>query len=495
MDLVDRLSGDERYRIRGFLTRKEHEQGYRVMNHPVYYYKTVDDLAGLVGGLRIKNLLFTSYNALQEDQGLVDFSLANKLKLRIAPINETSGSGRAHVREVAIDDLLNREEIQIDFEHVKQEFDRKVVLVTGAAGSIGSELCRQLCRTDFDTLVLFDFAETPMYRIDLELRNSYPDKQIIPWMGDVRNVAVLERVMRYFHPQVIFHAAAYKHVPMMENFPCEAVCDNLMGTRNVADMAVKYNAEKFVMISTDKAVHPSSVMGATKLLSERYVQSLGRAIKSGTKQGRTTFVTTRFGNVLGSNGSVVPLFRQQIAAGGPVTVTHPDVIRYFMTIPEACRLVLEAASMGEGGDVFVFDMGEPVKIADMARRMIRLSGYIPDKEIEVKYVGLRPGEKLYEELLYTKEDVIPTQNSKIFRAKTMQLDFAEVEEQTNRLVSIAESGKKRETVDAMKAVMPDYHSQNSVYADDDAERDEFTATENYPAKGQEPETENDNKNK
>lgn len=278
----------------------------------------------------------------------------------------------------------------------------RTIMVTGAAGSIGSELCRQLCKFNPKQLVLFDFSETATYQIDMELRKKFPNNRILSVIGDVRNKQRVESQVKQYRPDIIFHAAAYKHVPLMEEYPCEAVRANVLGTQNVADVAVDCGVEKFIMISTDKAVHPSSVMGATKHIAEMYVQSLGNKIKSGGLKGKTCFITTRFGNVLGSNGSVIPLFRQQILEGGPVTVTHPDIIRYFMTIPEACRLVLEAAFLGTGNDIFIFDMGKPVKIADLARQMIRLSGLHPDEDIKIEYTGLRPGEKLYEELLYKK---------------------------------------------------------------------------------------------
>ena len=282
-------------------------------------------------------------------------------------------------------------------------------------------------------------------------------------MGDVRMKERVESVFKRYNPQFVFHAAAYKHVPLMEENPCEAVHTNVYGTRNVADMAVKYNVDKFIMISTDKAVNPTNVMGASKRLAEIYVQSLSIAISKGFHPGKTRFITTRFGNVLGSNGSVIPRFREQLIKGGPLTVTHPDIIRYFMTIPEACRLVLEAGFMGKGNEIFVFDMGEPVKIADLARRMIELAGLVPDEDIEIQYTGLRPGEKLYEELLATKENTIPTENEKIFRAQVREYDFNEMVVVINHLTEIALSVNKMETVRAMKGIVPEFKSRNSVY--------------------------------
>ena len=339
----------------------------------------------------------------------------------------------------------------------------KVVLVTGAAGSIGSELCRQLCTFNLKQLILFDSAETPMHNIRLELEETFPQVEFTPVMGDIRMIDRVESLFLRFQPQYVFHAAAYKHVPLMEENPCEAVHTNVYGTRNVADMAVKYNVDKFIMISTDKAVNPTNVMGASKRLAEIYVQSLSIAISKGLHPGKTRFITTRFGNVLGSNGSVIPRFREQLAKGGPLTVTHPDIIRYFMTIPEACRLVLEAAFMGKGNEIFVFDMGTPVKIADLARRMIELAGLIPGEDIEIQYTGLRPGEKLYEELLATKENVLPTNNAKIYRAQVREYDYNDICSVMSPLITLAIKVDKIGTVQMMKGIVPEFKSKNSEY--------------------------------
>ena len=365
--------------------------------------------------------------------------------------------------DIRIEDLLGRDEIHINTGEIANFLKGKVVMVTGAAGSIGSELCRQLCHFGLKQLVLFDSAETPMHNIRLELEEKFPQVEFTPVMGDVRMIDRVESVFRRFHPQIVFHAAAYKHVPLMEENPCEAVHTNVYGTHNVADMAVKYDVDKFIMISTDKAVNPTNVMGASKRLAEIYVQSLSIAISKGLHPGKTRFITTRFGNVLGSNGSVIPRFREQLAKGGPLTVTHPDIIRYFMTIPEACRLVLEAAFMGKGNEIFVFDMGTPVKIADLARRMIELAGLVPDKDIEIQYTGLRPGEKLYEELLAIKENTLPTLNEKIYRAQLREYDFKEINELMDPLVHLAVCVDKVRTVKLMKEIVPEFKSKNSEY--------------------------------
>ena len=311
--------------------------------------------------------------------------------------------------------------------------------------------------------VIFDFSETGTYQIDMELRNTYPECNITSVIGNVRDYQRVESQLSLYKPDIIFHAAAYKHVPIMEEYPCEAVRTNVMGTRILADAAVRHGVEKFIMISTDKAVRPSNVMGATKHIAETYVQSLGNAIKEGKVAGKTCFITTRFGNVLGSNGSVIPLFRRQILEGGPVTVTHPDIIRYFMTIPEACQLVLEAAFLGEGNDIFIFNMGAAVKIDDMARKMIRLSGLIPDKDIKIEYTGLRPGEKLYEELLYKEESTLPTSNPEIFHAESINTEYQSLLPSIEELIAIAGTDDKLETVKYMKKITPEFISQHSRY--------------------------------
>ena len=426
----------------------------RIGGYPVYSVKNQMEFNALVDRKGIKTILFTDYHVVKaESERLVRYCEKKKIRMLVfSAMNELkSRTVNLHnLPEIRIEDLLGRDEININLKKIAGELKGKVTLVTGAAGSIGSELCRQLCKLGLKQLILFDSAETPMHTLRLELEDRYPEVVFTPIMGDVRMLARVESVFKRFHPQYVFHAAAYKHVPLMEENPCEAVHTNVQGTCNMADMSVKYDVDKFIMISTDKAVNPTNVMGASKRLAEIYVQSLSIAINKGIHPGKTRFITTRFGNVLGSNGSVIPRFRDQLAKGGPLTVTHPDIIRYFMTIPEACRLVLEAAFMGEGNEIFVFDMGTPVKIADLARRMIELVGLIPDKDIEIKYTGLRPGEKLYEELLATKENTLPTINAKIFRAKVREYDFAEISAGIDHLIDLAIRVEKLETVKMMK---------------------------------------------
>ena len=363
------------------------------------------------------------------------------------------------IEDIKIEDLLEREPIKMDNVNIVREVVDKVILVTGAAGSIGSEICRQLMRYQPAKVVMLDQAESPMYDLQFELRNTYADRldRMAFVIANVKDRARMEEVFQEYHPNLVYHAAAYKHVPFMEENPYEAVYINVFGTRNLADLSIQYGVQKFVMISTDKAVNPTNVMGATKRMAEIYIQSRS------TEQ--THFVTTRFGNVLGSNGSVIPLFKKQLAAGGPLTVTHRDIIRYFMTIPEACNLVLEAGAMGEGGDIFVFDMGKPVKIYDMARKMIQLSGR---HNIEIKEIGLRPGEKLYEELLATKENTIPTYHPKIMHAQVRRYNVDDVDREYNDLWHVLETMDDMKIVAKMKSIVPEFRSNNSVYCQLDA---------------------------
>lgn len=454
------------YQIEGYL-RIGKRISLRIGGYPTYSINNQMEFNGLVNRKNIKAILFTDIHSLKEEsERLIRYCEKKKVHMLVLPSLDEVKGGAINLRnlpEVRIEDLLGRDEIQINMAEIAEELKGKAVLVTGAAGSIGSELCRQLCTFGLRHLILFDSAETPMHSIRLELEEKYPQVRLIPVMGDVRMIDRVESVFKRFHPQMVFHAAAYKHVPLMEENPCEAVHTNVCGTYNVANMAVKYDVEKFVMISTDKAVNPTNVMGASKRLAEMYVQSLSIAISRGIHPGKTRFVTTRFGNVLGSNGSVIPRFREQLAKGGPLTVTHPDIIRYFMTIPEACRLVLEASFMGKGNEIFIFDMGEPVKIAALARRMIELAGLTPEVDIRIEYTGLRPGEKLYEELLATKENTIPTRNEKIFRAKVREYDFDDIATVIRELNKIAILVDKTGTVRMMKAIVPEFKSKNSEY--------------------------------
>ena len=371
-----------------------------------------------------------------------------------------SDLNHTQLKEVDIEDLLPREKIEIDLDSVKGLLTDKVILITGAAGSIGSEIVRQVAQFNPRKLILIDQAETPLHDIRLMMAKQWPDIEAQTIVGDICMKERMEEIFAESRPDYVFHAAAYKHVPMMENNPGESIRNNVDGTRIIADLSVKYNVKKFVMVSTDKAVNPTNVMGCSKRICEIYVQSLDKAIKDGKVKGITQFVTTRFGNVLGSNGSVIPLFKEQIKNGGPVTVTHKDIVRYFMLIPEACKLVLEAGTMGNGGEIFVFDMGNPVKIIDLAQRMIQLSGA---KDVQIKITGLRDGEKLYEEVLNEKENTQPTFHPKIKIAKVREYDYEDACHQVNALVKASVTECDMEIVRRMKEMVPEFKSQHSVY--------------------------------
>lgn len=471
--MIMRLQNSTHYRIVGCLTYGQKLRSYRVGEQPVYYFEDEEDLQQVTARLSVDGVLFpTTDCAHGERDRLIRYCESLGVKVLITPPVDEVVDGKIMkqtIREIKIEDLLGRAEIKINMNEIAAGLRGRTVLVTGAAGSIGSELCRQIATFGVGRLILFDSAETPMHNIRLELEARFPELEFVPVVGDVRVRERVDMVYRIYRPSVVFHAAAYKHVPLMEENPCEAVMANVVGTRNVADLAVKYLVEKMVMVSTDKAVNPTNIMGASKRLAEIYIQSLGLAIAEGKVEGSTRFVTTRFGNVLGSNGSVIPRFREQIEKGGPVTVTHPEIIRYFMTIPEACRLVMEAATLGNGNEIFVFEMGEPVKIADLARRMIELAGLKVGEDIEIEYTGLRPGEKLYEEVLSTKENTLPTSNEKIHIAKVRQYDYVAVAEQIAKLNELAATVDIPATVRLMKQMVPEYKSQNSRFEEYDHE--------------------------
>ena len=462
--LKTRLLHSSHYKVIGFYCYGTIYKHRRLAGFPIYYFTNEQDFQQLIRKRRIQGILFAHNESTRlEETRLLQYCKDNHIKTLIAPsISEADENGNFHqwVRPVKIEDLLGRPEININMSEVANEFSDKVVMVTGAAGSIGSELCRQLAHLGIRKLIMFDSAETPLHNIRLECERRFPHLDFVPVIGDVRVIERLRMVFDTYHPQIIFHAAAYKHVPLMEENPCEAVLVNVTGTRQVADMAVKYGAEKMIMVSTDKAVNPTNVMGCSKRLAEIYVQSLSYAIKEGKVKGCTKFITTRFGNVLGSNGSVIPRFKEQIENGGPVTVTHPDIIRYFMTIPEACRLVLEAGSMGNGGEIYIFDMGKPVKIVDLAKRMISLSGRT---DVKIEFTGLRHGEKLYEELLNVKELTKPTYHEKIMIATVREYDYDEVKERIQKLIDVSYTYDQMKIVAAMKDIVPEFVSKNSCF--------------------------------
>lgn len=471
--LVQRLVTSPHYNIIGFLNFGSRLRGQNIGGEKIFYFDRKDDLTLFRERFFLDAILFPNEITLKNEASrLVEYCQEAQVKLLVAPSIDEVIDGkimRSSIREIKIEDLLGREEIQLSMDKIIENFGGKTVLVTGSAGSIGSELCRQLASFGPKKLILFDNGETPMHNLRLELEERFNDLDFEPVIGDVRQEPRLDYVFRKFRPQVVFHAAAYKHVPLMEENPCEAVRVNVTGSRNVADKCVQYEVEKMVMISTDKAVNPTNIMGCTKRLAEIYVQSLGLAMERGEIKGKTKFVTTRFGNVLGSNGSVIPRFREQIAKGGPVTVTHPEITRFFMTIPEACRLVMEAATMSTGNQIFVFDMGESVKIDTLARKMITLAGFVPDKDIMVEYSGLRPGEKLYEEVLSTKENTDPTTHDRINVAKVRQYEYERALKTVKELEDYAVAVNIPDMVRLMKRTVPEFLSKNSEFEKYDLE--------------------------
>lgn len=479
VSLVSRLQNSPHYNVCGFIVHGSRLRSYKINDLPIYYFLTAENVRYVRDKYDIQGILFPNYDTAQEErERLIQLGTRSGIKILIAPPIDDVTDGKlmkANIREIKIADLLGRPEIKISLDEIIAGFRGKTILVTGAAGSIGSELCRQLATFGIRRLVLFDNAETPMHNIRLELEEKYPDLEFVPVIGDVRLTARLDYAFRTYRPQIVFHAAAYKHVPLMEENPCEAVLVNVVGTRNVADHCMRYGIEKMVMISTDKAVNPTNIMGASKRLAEIYVQSFGQAIAAGQIAGGTKFVTTRFGNVLGSNGSVIPRFREQIEKGGPVTVTHPDIVRFFMTIPEACRLVMEAATMSDGNEIFVFDMGESIRIADLARRMIELAGLKEGEDIKIEYTGLRPGEKLYEEVLSNSENTLPTPHDKIRIAQVREYDYHEACRVVSRLEELSREVNVPDTVRLMKQIVPEYKSQNSKFCSFDGQAAETTA--------------------
>ena len=460
------------FKLKGFISDADDMIGKRLMGVKVY-----ENNNKIIRQMELENANTLFVSPLKQEEfvknpEMVDLLIENGIA--IYTMNTTmewdgkSDISTAQLREIEIEDLLPRDEIQIDLTAIEALLKDKSILITGSAGSIGSEIVKQIAKFGPHQLVLIDQAETPQHDCRLMMASQFPEIKADTIVASICNKRHMEAIFRKYRPDYVFHAAAYKHVPMMEDNPCESIQNNVEGTKIMADLAVKYGVKKFVMISTDKAVNPTNVMGCSKRICEIYVQSLDKAIKEGRHEGQTQFVTTRFGNVLGSSGSVIPLFREQIKNGGPVTVTHPDIIRYFMLIPEACKLVLEAGTMGKGGEIFIFDMGAPVKIADLAKRMIKLSGA---KNIEIKYTGLRDGEKLYEEVLNDEEITIPTGHEKIKVAKVREYDFEEVKQQIDQLISDSYLYDDMATVAGMKQIVPEYVSNHSIYEQLDKQTD------------------------
>lgn len=459
-----RNTPNSKYELDGFVTNDPEMKGRWMMGVQVFVEN--EHLVETMVQRHIKTIMVSPLysEAFRDNTELVDQLIAEDIRiLMLPPAQEWDGKSElSHtaLREVNVEDLLPRAEIEVNMDVLAEALTNKKILITGAAGSIGSEIVRQVSSFKPAHLILVDQAETPMHDIRLMMKNRWPEVKAETIVTSITNESHMEHIFAEYRPDYVFHAAAYKHVPMMEDNPAQSVQNNVYGTRVIADLAVKYGTKKFVMVSTDKAVNPTNVMGCSKRICEIYVQSLDKAIKEGKVKGVTQFVTTRFGNVLGSNGSVIPLFREQIKKGGPLTVTHPDIIRFFMLIPEACKLVLEAGTMGKGGEIFVFDMGKPVRIADLAKRMIKLSGV---EGIEIKYTGLRDGEKLYEEVLSDAEETKPTHHPKIKIASVRQYDYEEALANEKRLYEASFDYDDMETVKIMKEIVPEFKSRHSKY--------------------------------
>lgn len=452
------------YRVRGFVSSEPDMIGKYLVGDKVFAFD--ENLIAEMKRTRADILMISplEMDSLVDRSDMLNLLIEEGIKIYVMPnAHEWDGKSNLDVQEmrrIELEDLLPRESITIDMNAAMKMLTGSRVLITGAAGSIGSEIVRQVARFDPSELILIDQAETPMHDMRLMMKEHWPNVKAVSIVADISDKSIMRRIFAEHKPEYVFHAAAYKHVPMMEDNPYGAVINNILGTKVMSDLAVENGTRKFVMVSTDKAVNPTNVMGASKRICEIYVQSLDKAEKDGKVKGNTQFVTTRFGNVLGSNGSVIPIFREQIKKGGPVTVTHPDIIRYFMLIPEACTLVLEAGTMGKGGEIYVFDMGEPVRIVELAERMIKLSG---KSNIEIKFTGLREGEKLFEEVLDDKETSLPTFHPKIKIAQVRQYDYESINKEIENLISSAATGSDMETVARMKKLVPEFKSRHSKY--------------------------------
>ncbi|MFV8270517.1 polysaccharide biosynthesis protein [Flavobacterium sp. GT2N3] len=454
-----------RFKIVGFVDKNNQNSSKRMLNLPILVQKK--KLPTLMRSIGAQSVIIADKSLSKEEQiVIVDQCLEYNYKVFTVPLIsdwENQKEISQKVKTIQIEDLLERKPIVLDNKGISRELKDKVVLISGAAGSIGSEIVRQILVFNPKKIIILDQAETPLHHLKLETESISTTAKIRTVIGDVRNREAMDALFKTYRPHVVYHAAAYKHVPLMEENPCQAIFTNIKGTKNLADLSCRYNVKKFVMVSTDKAVNPSNVMGASKRIAEKYVQSLQLKDQMEKGSGATKFITTRFGNVLGSNGSVVPLFTKQIAEGGPLTITHKDIIRYFMTIPEACQLVLEAGAMGNGGEIYIFDMGKPVKIIDLARKMIKLAGFIPEKDIKIQIVGLRPGEKLFEELLNDTSKSIPTHHAKIMIAQEIQEEFENLHTDIDQLISIANLFANESMVAQMKKIVPEFKSMNSAY--------------------------------
>ncbi|WP_394336013.1 polysaccharide biosynthesis protein [Flavobacterium sharifuzzamanii] len=454
-----------RFKIVGFVDKNNQNASKRMLDLPILILRK--KLPALMRSVAAEGVIIADKSLTKDEQLIiVDQCLEFNYRVYTVPLIsdwENQKEISQKVKNIQIEDLLERKPIVLDSKSISKQLKDKTILITGAAGSIGSEIVRQVLNFNPKNVIVLDHAETPLHNLCLETQAMNFSTKIVAVIADVRSKKALEKVFKSYNPHVVFHAAAYKHVPLMEENPSQAIQTNIKGTKNLADLACKYHVKKFVMVSTDKAVNPSNVMGASKRIAEKYVQSLFLKNQRENVEGGTKFITTRFGNVLGSNGSVVPLFTKQIAEGGPVTITHQDIIRYFMTIPEACQLVLEAGAMGNGGEIYIFDMGKPVRIIDLARKMIKLAGFIPDKEIKIKIVGLRPGEKLYEELLNDTSKTLPTYHNKIMIAQEIQDEYETLHNDVDELIGIADFYENDDIVAKMKKIVPEFKSMNSTF--------------------------------
>lgn len=461
-----KFESPSRFKIVAFVDKNNQNASKRMLDLPILVQRK--KLPALMRSVGAEGLVIADKGLSKEEQlVIIDQCLEYNYKVYTIPSVsdwENQKEISQKVKNIQIEDLLEREPIVLDGVSISRQLMGKTVLITGAAGSIGSEIVRQVLTFNPRKIIILDQAETPLHHIGLEVEEIKGDAIIHSVIVDIRNKTALEKVFKQYRPEMVYHAAAYKHVPLMEKNPSQAILTNVDGTKNLADLACEYQVHKFVMISTDKAVNPSNVMGASKRIAEKYVQSLYLKCKENKGMYATKFITTRFGNVLGSNGSVVPLFSKQIAEGGPVTITHPDIIRYFMTIPEACQLVLEAGSMGNGGEIYIFDMGKPVKIIDLARKMIKLAGFSPDRDIKIKVVGLRPGEKLYEELLNDNSKTLPTHHEKIMIAQELQVEYEDLHLDIQELIGIASFFDNDDIVAKMKKIVPEFISMNSAFS-------------------------------
>lgn len=446
-----------KYKVVGFIDDDVNKRGRSLEGAFVYPFSEIEKL---VRDNEVESVIISIQNLSPAKKNeIADWCLNNNVRLLNVPPATKWINGELsfnQLRGVNIEDLLEREPIKLDNDIINVQLNSKVILITGAAGSIGSELSRQCIKYNPSKIILLDQSESPLHDVELEFGDKFKKEQFEVVIADVRNADRMRNVFKSFKPNIVFHAAAYKHVPMMENNPSESILNNILGTKNTADLAVEFGVQKFVFVSTDKAVNPTNVMGASKRIAEIYIQSLG-------KKSTTKFITTRFGNVLGSNGSVIPRFKKQIELGGPVTITHPEITRYFMTIPEACQLVLEAGSMGKGGEIFVFDMGKSVKIVDLARKMIKLSGLEEGRDIKIVFTGLRPGEKLYEELLADAENTMPTHHSQILIGKVREYEYSEVSKVIEELIKLFDTQNNNKIVQCMKELVPEFKSNNSVF--------------------------------